>query len=1231
MGLYTKIKGDINYVEMGSPTILDGVISGFSTSNYLKLPTFAPGNKSWELKLKFLSNNAGTTQTIVRLNTGTGDYGGMLIGMNANNRLWWNIGSSGTSWFQTNPTIDPVLTNNTWYEILVKYDGSKYTLSIINNGVATVAYTNNTATPIYQQGDTTIGARVTGTTNYFRGSVDLNSTYIKIENTVLFGTSFSKVKINTGLTKYIKVGNLIDNNGVISGFTSSSTYVYFNSPFNTNSNFEILLKLNTGNMTDNFRAMIRNSYGSDPGSGGFAIGIAANGSNKYIRSYLTYEDGTLFANGIWGQTAFQNNIDFLFKFSCINNILKIETSLDNGITWIIENSWNMTQNLRYSGQGIALGGGYLSIATQWWSGSIDIGKSYIKVDNGYYWRGSHQNINAWKIQQDNFSKYYTIVDGKLMWASPDIYLRNADDNYIDTEVIQTNNTRTIIKASRPLDSTISWPQLMGGGNGTGQKRIFYNPTNIAISGRYYDNRDLTTLSVNNIFTVDYDKNKLSIVGGSSLTTTAATFTDTQTAWIFNSHGVPQYPYHGDIYYSKFYENDVLIRHFVPVPKGLLIGNFVVPSNGMFDIVEQKFYENKGTGEFTIGGIPPHYIIEGGKLIWCNPNIYLESTGTQWISTGIDIYQATNHKLCFDFIPTEFYNYNSLFGVTTDDNDWEGWIYSNGQLAARYNNTRYASDIGITVNTRNYVEYIKTSSSLKRILNGTETSITSVTTSSRTGITIIYHSGPDYSKLKMFSFKLFTDTLQQCLVPVPKGMLIGDKIAPSNCMFDMVTQQFFTNQGTGDFIIGGIPSDYMIEGDKMVWCNPDIYLSKSSGVPYFNSGIIPTNKTEYEFSYKQVSLGKVSRLYGYWNNGTSGSYNVGGPSLYGGVDSSYNHYAKYNDSTTFSKNESTMSSNTKHTISLKDGKYYFDGVEQGEVSTSTQFTCNGPMFVGNINIVPGGNNVVSNNGDLVYSWLCWNNSRLLQYLVPVPKNMLIKDKIAPSNCMFDLVTQKFFTNQGTGDFAIGGLSGDLVNTDDNIVWTHDNVYLQSSGTEWIDTEFCPNQDTKLELLFSPIQDSQQYSCIFGVRNSSSPYAYYQIFMAPFNYSYTTCRHDYGTSNKQFSYTTVVGQKYDLVMNKNEVYINGILASTKSYETFQNSNTITLYGSNVGGSVENTRSKKKYYKAILWDNILLSRCYYPVDTNTVIGDFTVPAPGMWDAVNKKFYSNAGTGTFTYGKDS
>ena len=73
--------------------------------------------------------------------------------------------------------------------------------------------------------------------------------------------------------------------------------------------------------------------------------------------------------------------------------------------------------------------------------------------------------------------------------------------------------------------------------------------------------------------------------------------------LFNSKASPRetpLTYELSIFSFKIWDNDILVRHFVPVPCGLKIGDFVVPENGMWDIVEQKFYGNSGTGEFIYG-------------------------------------------------------------------------------------------------------------------------------------------------------------------------------------------------------------------------------------------------------------------------------------------------------------------------------------------------------------------------------------------------------------------------------------------------------------------------------------------------------------------------------------------------------------------------------------------------------------------------------------------------------
>ena len=48
------------------------------------------------------------------------------------------------------------------------------------------------------------------------------------------------------------------------------------------------------------------------------------------------------------------------------------------------------------------------------------------------------------------------------------------------------------------------------------------------------------------------------------------------------------------------ENNNVIQYLVPVPKDLQIGNFTVPSNGLFDIITQTFFAYQGSGTFIFG-------------------------------------------------------------------------------------------------------------------------------------------------------------------------------------------------------------------------------------------------------------------------------------------------------------------------------------------------------------------------------------------------------------------------------------------------------------------------------------------------------------------------------------------------------------------------------------------------------------------------------------------------------
>lgn len=174
--------------------------------------------------------------------------------------------------------------------------------------------------------------------------------------------------------------------GRVSGF-SANDYIFADKVLDTSKDFEIVVKGNTGNISvnSNLRVIVRNYFGSSAGQPGFAFGI--KGNNKKIQTYLFDTSENLFVNGTLGATVFNNYTDYFFKFSQkLNNgtyTIKIESSTD-GTNWIIENSWTHNLPIRNSGQGIAFGGGALNQTAQYWGGTLDLNRSYIKIDDTKY-------------------------------------------------------------------------------------------------------------------------------------------------------------------------------------------------------------------------------------------------------------------------------------------------------------------------------------------------------------------------------------------------------------------------------------------------------------------------------------------------------------------------------------------------------------------------------------------------------------------------------------------------------------------------------------------------------------------------------------------------------------------------------------------------------------------------------------------------------------------------------
>lgn len=179
------------------------------------------------------------------------------------------------------------------------------------------------------------------------------------------------------------------------------------------------------------------------------------------------------------------------------------------------------------------------------------------------------------------------------------------------------------------------------------------------------------------------------------------------------------------------------------------------------------------------------------------------------------------------------------------------------------------------------------------------------------------------------------------------------------------------------------------------------------------------------------------------------------------------------------------------------------------------------------------------------------------------------------------------------------------------------YIKSSGTQYIDPDFVPNQDTRIvmNVLFT-IQGTNQF--LFGscAEQKSKTYAF-NCYSTKYRSHYNAGWLDYAT---RVSYTT----PFVLDKNKNVTTLNGEHTVTETYAAFTCPYSLILFGINDGGTIT-ASAIATLYSCQIYDNGTLVRdfvpCYRKSDS----------VAGLYDIVNDVFYTNAGSGTFAVGANS
>lgn len=179
------------------------------------------------------------------------------------------------------------------------------------------------------------------------------------------------------------------------------------------------------------------------------------------------------------------------------------------------------------------------------------------------------------------------------------------------------------------------------------------------------------------------------------------------------------------------------------------------------------------------------------------------------------------------------------------------------------------------------------------------------------------------------------------------------------------------------------------------------------------------------------------------------------------------------------------------------------------------------------------------------------------------------------------------------------------------------YIESNGTQYIDTGFKPNQNTRVVMDIHPTSVTT-HAWAFGVRTSSSANRYdflWQNDMVAWIAGYSSTYAQIGKG--------LIGKtdRLQIDFNKNICTINGNSATITAGSISLNIN-LVLLACNTAGTISG-HITAKLYSCKIYDNGTLVRNFIPCINASGVA-------GLYDLVNAKFYANAGSGTFTAGDE-
>ena len=644
-------------------------------------------------------------------------------------------------------------------------------------------------------------------------------------------------------------------------------------------------------------------------------------------------------------------------------------------------------------------------------------------------------------------------------------------------------------------------------------------------------------------------------------------------YLFKPHSGNNNLYKMSIYFFKAWDsNGNLVRDFVPC-----LDNNNVPC--MYDKVEGKAYYNQGTGTF----------IYGRKII---PAEYLESSGTQYIDTGLKPTDSWGYKLRNTY--TVGSGEQCAIGVMDNGNRFVG-IYTSGSENAI--SGAWGSFVGFLPNypwTTGTVLEVKCNykNDRKIIIDQTEMKDITDTHISGTISNTIYlfarHYGSTVTKMvgKIYGVEI-TDG----------NDVVGDFIPAKDennvgFMFDKVRHTVYLNDGTGSFTVGRtLPKKKLrlIKDTKRRVPKgfKEVEYLESSGTQWIDVGTnINTATDEIEMYFQLTDTANYKWIFGEHDDNARLGLGTGDGANKRNV-AYYNATTKVNDTEMY---------NSQHYYKVNSSGVYLNGTK---IANYASFASTSTLYLFNLNL----SSATYTCKGKVWAYRQKRNGVLIRDMIPC-----LDTNNVP--CMYDVVNNKAYYNQGTGTFSYGHTITPV-------------EYLQSNGQgAYIKTGITANFNTKAEVLFS-YSDNNGSPAVLGGRTTSTSGAF--CIWGKSSAGYVCCNFS-NTGVFNSSVTASTNTKYTAILESSGYTVNGSKTNITTTTTFTSPELYMFDVQGANTSTSGTGNRKlvgKIYCCKIWDNGTLVRDFIPVKDENNVGY-------MFDKVTHTLYANAGTGSFVVGSE-